>query len=200
MLPHCCASQCKANNIESREGTMIRRIARGILLASITSMLPACGGLGTNPGYAIDVRRFESDEQRLEIRNITAVPIQILQGRRGAATTLTPNSTMIVRFRVQSLESHLRVAGESYYFRMAGPVTNHFQETDGMSFVQEMSSIPVLYFHDADGVGALSFGLNDCTETPPGTTWETMQWGPASYPIEVPPRIEDVALPLCPGR
>src|SRR4051812_14230739 len=114
-----------------------------ILLGTIVSMLCACAASGTGSNYAVDVRRFESDEQRLEIHNISVVPIQILQGRNGSAMTIAPNATMIVRFRVQSLESHLRIAGESYYFRTAGPVTNRFQEVDGLNFIQEVTSVPV---------------------------------------------------------
>lgn len=170
-----------------------------VVLAAIASSLCACAGGGTGSNYAVDVRRFESDEQRLDIHNISAVPIQLLQGRNGPAMTIAPNAIMSVRFKVQSLESHLRVAGESYYFRTAGPVTNRFQEVDGLNFVQEVTSVPVLFFRDPEGRGEISFDLNSCTEMPPGMTWETMQWASGNFRVDVPPRIDGVALPLCPG-
>jgi hypothetical protein len=178
---------------------MKRRPASAVLLAAIAPCLWACAGAGTGSNYAVDVRRFESDEQRLDIHNISAVPIQLLQGRNGAAMTIAPNATLMVRFKVQSLESHLRVAGESYYFRTAGPVTNRFQEVDGLNFVQEVTSVPVLFFRDAEGTGEISFDLNSCTEMPPGMTWETMQWGPGNFRLDVPPRTDEIGLPLCPG-
>jgi len=64
---------------------------------------------------------------------------------------------------------------------MAGPVTNRFEETDGMNFFQETSSLPVLYFRDGDGLGELSIDLNNCTETPAGDRWEIMS-GASSAP------------------
>ena len=178
---------------------MKRWLAGVILLAATAPMCWACAGAGTGSNYAVDVRRFESDEQRLEIHNISAVPIQILQGKNGGAMTIAPNATMIVRFKVQSLESHLRVAGESYYFQTAGPVTNRFQEVDALNFIQEVTSVPVLFFRDAEGRGEISFDLNSCTEMPPGMSWETMQWGPGNFKVDVPPRFDEIALPLCPG-
>jgi hypothetical protein len=175
-----------------------RRLGATILIAAIAPMLSVCAN--PNMGYAIDIRRFESDEQRLEIRNVSPLPVEILQGRNGRSKLLAPNATMIVLFKVNSLESHLKVADEQYYFRTAGPVTNHLEETDGMNIIQEINASPVLYFRDGYGTGEVSFDLNDCVEMPPATTWETMQWGPATHMAQVPPLIEGVAERLCPAR
>ena len=176
----------------------LRRLGATMLIAVIAPTLSMCAGQGPDSRYAIDIRRFESDEQTLELRNTTTAPIEILHGKGGRGTTLAPNATMAIRFKVQSLESHLRVADMPYFFRMAGPVTNRFEETDNMTFVEETPGLPVLYFRDGEGIGEVSFDVNSCAEMPAGTTWETMQWGPGSFEIQIPPRFDGDVQPLCP--
>src|SRR5262245_32000042 len=70
-----------------------------VLVAAMGAMLCACAAPNANLARAIDIRLYDSDEQRLVVHNSTPIPIDILRGRNGRAETLAPNATLEIRFR-----------------------------------------------------------------------------------------------------
>ena len=170
-------------------------LGAAVIIAAIGAMLCACATPNANLARAIDIRLYDSDEQRLIVHNALPQPIEILKGRNGRAETLAPNATMEIRFRVVSLESHLRVADQAYYFHTAGPVTNRFEEMDGMNFVDSTATGAVLYYRDSFGAGEFAIDLDEC----PQHHWETKQWGSAAHRIEFPSRADGMSQPICPA-
>jgi hypothetical protein len=173
---------------------IIGRHGAGVLLLAIMPTLMACASPDSDLRSAIDIRVYDSDEQRLVIHNATPEPLDVLQGRNGRAKTLAPNATLELRFRVVSLESHLRVADEPYYFRMAGPVTNRFEEMDGLKYVAASPAGAVLYFRDSFGDGEFGINLDECM----GNRWETKQWGVGTHSVDLPSRVDGAMQLVCP--
>ena len=161
---------------------------------AIMPTLMACASPDADLRSAIDIRVYDSDEQRLVIHNATPEPLDVLQGRNGRAKTLAPNETLELRFRVVSLESHLRVADEPYYFRMAGPVSNRFEEMDGLKYVEASPAGAVLYYRDSFGNGEFAINLDECGEN----RWETKQWGAGVHRLELPYRADGMTQMVCP--
>jgi hypothetical protein len=179
-------------------GMTARRFRAALLLAA-SAVLSACAsGPDANLRTAIDIRLYDSDEQRLILHNATPDPIDILEGRNGSAKTLPGNGSMEIRFRVVSLESHLRVADEPYYFRTAGPIRNRIEEMDGRKYIADTPAVPVLYFRDSYGVGELPIVLDEC-DAPPANHWESKQWPTGTHTLEVPSRNDGLTQMLCPG-
>lgn len=161
----------------------------------VPDCLSPCATPNANLARAIDIRLYDSDEQRLLIHNATPAPIDILKGRNGRSETIAPNATLEIRFRVVSLESHLRVADQAYYFHTAGPVTNRIEEMDDRNLVTSTPSGAVLYYRDNFGAGEFAIDLDEC----PQDRWETKQWGPAAHRLEFPSRVDGMAQPICPS-
>lgn len=167
----------------------------GCMLGAICLLLLGCASPGANMLGAIDIRVYDSDEQQLIIRNATNEPMEIFPGR-GSTKTLAPNETMQIRFRVVSLESHLRVADRPYYFRTAGPVNNRFEELDGLQIVDP--ALATIHLRDRFGTGEFTIDLESCGEVATGNRWESKQWGPATHRLDLPIRMDGAAQPVCP--
>src|ERR1700756_3458643 len=129
------------------------------------------------PNRTIYAKLQESAPQSLIIRNQTSTPVRLVAQRRHRAVELGPSSSIQISFRVVSIQSFEKPAGQSYYIRTSQGPTNRFEEIDPLGLIYGASPKPEVHYRDPDGQEhVIAFDLNNCG---PSSGWEDAHWSNA---------------------
>jgi hypothetical protein len=150
------------------------------------------------PNKTIYAKLQESAPQSLIIRNQTSTPVRLVAQRRYRAVELGPSSSIQISFRVVSIESFEKPAGQSYYVRSSAATANRVEEIDRLGLIYGASPKPEIHYRDPDGQEhVIAFDLNNCGAN---SEWEDTHWTNADHPGLLPSPVVGVPQALCPTR
>ena len=147
---------------------------------------------------SIEAKLQKSDPQLLIIRNQMLTPVRLVAEQLRHAVELGPSSSIEISFRVLSLGSFEKLAGQPYYVRTSASPTNHLEEIDHLGLIYAPSRWPEIRYRDQDGrEHAISFDLKNCGAN---NGWEDAHWSNADHAGQLPSPVADVPQALCPTR
>jgi hypothetical protein len=107
------------------------------------------------------------------------------------------SSSIELSFRVLSIQSFEKFAGQQYYVRTSAGPTNHLEEIDGVGLIYTSSRTPEIHYRDHDGEHVIAFDLNKCGAN---SGWENSHGSEAYHSAQHPSPMAGVPQPLCPTR
>jgi hypothetical protein len=152
----------------------------------------------TRPSGTIYAKLQESAPQGLIIHNQMSTPVRLVAQRSRQAVQLEPSSSIEIFFRVLSIGSFEKVAGQPYYVQTAAVPTNHLEEIDHLGLIYVSSRAPEIRYHDQNGhEHVIAFDLNNCGAN---SGWGDTHWSQADHSGQLPSPIAGVPQTLCPTR
>jgi hypothetical protein len=115
------------------------------------------------PTSIILAKLHESAPQLLIIRNQMSTPVRLVAQRSRQVVQLEPSSSIGIPFRVLSVGSFEKLAGQPYYVRTSVTPTNHLEEIDRLALIDASSRVPEIRYRDHDGhEHVIAFDLSNC--------------------------------------
>ncbi len=146
----------------------------------------------------IEAKLQESDPQLLIIRNQMSTPVRLVAQQSRHAVELEPSSSIEISFRVRSIGSFEKLAGQPYYVRTSASPTNDLEEIDHLGLIYALSRWPEIRYRDQDGREHLiAFDLKNCGAN---NGWEDAHWSNADHAGQLPAPVGGVPQALCPTR
>jgi hypothetical protein len=111
---------------------------------------------------------------------------------------LGPSSSIHISFRVVSIESFEKPAGQSYYVRSSAATANRVEEVDRLGLIHGAPPKPEIHYRDPDGQEhVIAFDVNNCGAN---SGWEDTHWSDAIHAALLPSPMAGVPQALCPTR
>jgi hypothetical protein len=127
-----------------------------------------------------------------------STPVRLVAPQSRHAVELEPSSSIEISFRVRSIGSFEKLAGQPYYVRTSASPTNYLEEIDHLGLINALSRWPEIRYRDQDGREHLiAFDLKNCGAN---NGWEDAHWSNANHAGQLPAPVGGVPQALCPTR